>query len=292
MLANLFATICRESYLYPNAVRMPGHLHIIYNALRESFESLDCAKTFMDDLRAIEAVLSNKQLWRRFAALCLPEEHQRKLFEYFPVIHCDWRWEFLSEALTGMLRMLPALMAHWDEAKLLGTESGKLDRQVVKGVSDIFKRADFIFPVLSEMLRIVGVVVERFAKKLEGCWCHESLWTSGSRHGRKRKATAFKAATGHDNCPWKGRMGPWLVALGIRSLMDSITNATSTAFETLLEECAPRDRERVLCYMQYVKAKLRGIYSQTFAFWDELPYKLFGVFWSSCGALLLGAKRY
>ena len=31
-------------------------------------------------------------------------------------------------------------------------------------------------PAICELVRIVAAVVDKYAGKLEGCWCHEEVW--------------------------------------------------------------------------------------------------------------------
>ena len=53
---------------YPNALYMPEHLHIIYNALEHSVKKLPLYSEFAPEVRIAENFLSDKSIWRLFVA--------------------------------------------------------------------------------------------------------------------------------------------------------------------------------------------------------------------------------
>ena len=56
------------SYMYPRCLAMPGHLHILFNALEEAVKSLSISAKFLERLRSLQSFLSNRQLRQRFQA--------------------------------------------------------------------------------------------------------------------------------------------------------------------------------------------------------------------------------
>jgi len=69
--AGLFNPEDPQSFMYPKLLHMPGHLHLLFNALETSVKKLEMAAKFFDALRAIESFLSNRQLRRKFQVSCL-----------------------------------------------------------------------------------------------------------------------------------------------------------------------------------------------------------------------------
>ena len=78
--------------LYPYILEMPGHLHILYNALQEAVESIEPSKDFIDCLRILEAFLSSRSLQCKFMVSCLAGVDGASMFMNHPVVHIDWRW--------------------------------------------------------------------------------------------------------------------------------------------------------------------------------------------------------
>eukprot|EP00959_Pyramimonas_sp_CCMP1952_P421378 8827514-Pyramimonas_sp.AAC.1 len=52
------------------------------------------------------------------------------------------------------------------------------------------------------MLRGVGQIVERYAKRLEGCWCHGHTWAQNIRF--KRRKEFYKSRLGIKRALGKG----------------------------------------------------------------------------------------
>ena len=70
------------SYVYPKLLYMPGHLHIIYNALENAVKSAPYAKEFLDALQSIQAFLSIRHLRMKFRFSCL---HGTDAFDKFKI---------------------------------------------------------------------------------------------------------------------------------------------------------------------------------------------------------------
>ena len=73
-------------------------------------------------------------------------------------MHCDWRWEFLSSARDILTPLFPHIKEHFNPKQLLEGEGGVLQRALVSEVVKVFETE--LFPVYSEMLRVVGKTVE------------------------------------------------------------------------------------------------------------------------------------
>ena len=100
------------------------------------------------------------------------------------------------------------------------TDTGTLKKQTIGKMADVLKEG-WYFIVLCHMFLCVGKVIQHFAKKLEGCFCHEAVWVD-KRHSFKKRKRIVEQDTCADNCCWKGRRGPWWAAQGVRELFDAI----------------------------------------------------------------------
>ena len=81
-------------FMYPRMLPMAGHLHMIYNALEESFGKSEWGKQFMDNLRVRENVLSDRELRCRLIGKCIAIPAEKRLLESHPTVHVDWRCFF------------------------------------------------------------------------------------------------------------------------------------------------------------------------------------------------------
>ena len=92
----LAGTSARQNYLFPNCLYMPGHLHILQNALEEATKkSTLWGANFEDGLRAVTGVLNSRGLRQRFVAVCMSAATQteRAMFRGAAKQHISWRWE-------------------------------------------------------------------------------------------------------------------------------------------------------------------------------------------------------
>ena len=119
-------------FMYPYLLHMTAHLHLLWNSLESACKKMSQIDKCMESLRAVSAVLSDKQLRQKSQAECLIGTAAYPRFTSYPRVHIDWRWEFLSAALDGLLPLWGDLVAYWDEVKMLQGETSKLDIENVK----------------------------------------------------------------------------------------------------------------------------------------------------------------
>lgn len=151
---------------------LPGHIHIIYNALAACAQKLEFMPQFLEHLSAMEEFMSTKALRNKFRVSCLgSNELLKAAFKNYSTVHIDWRWEFLSKALDRLIPLWPYMWEHWNETAMLSGETTSSDRKCVKKVTIALKTAHLI--EFAEMLRVHGAVLEFYVGKLEGCWCHQ-----------------------------------------------------------------------------------------------------------------------
>ena len=117
-------------------------------------------------------------------------------------------------------------------------------------------------------------------RSLMGCCCHPEVWTA--KQSLKRKRAAMQKKTGHSNCVWKGRQGPWFVAEGRSQLYADIASCTSDRLEELLGQLPEAHRTSVLSAMEALRSRLLEHYKEKFDFWDRLPWKALGIFHGCC----------
>ena len=175
------------SFMYPRCLWIPGHLHVMFNALEEAVKGLSVSKAFLDHLRALQQFLSDKQLRRTFQASCLAGKPCFGKFSKYRTVHIDWRWEFLSKALDHFIPHVSRFEAELQCRPDPCSRKRSLEKHCCWRGRKSFGGS--VFLEVCEMLRMAGKAIEGVAHKLEGCWCHEDLWTRPLT--RKRKIHCF-----------------------------------------------------------------------------------------------------
>ena len=192
-----------KSRMYPNALYMPEHLHIIFNALQHAVEALPTYRHWLNRLRSVERFLPDKSIRRLFMATCMEGHPEQQRLKSYSTVHIDWRWEMLSRALDQLIPIAHLLRERFDLNKLLSkVEDGtKVDAEILREAHSALQIQHFL--QCCEMVRSVWHVLERAAHRLEGCECHRSIWIS--KAGSAAKKRRLQAETGYDHCYLKGR---------------------------------------------------------------------------------------
>ena len=274
-------------FLYPRMLMLPGMLQILFNALQDGIQSIVESKAFLDQLRVVEAFLSNIALRTAFAFQCLGPE-DRSAFLHYSTTHIDWKWEFLSKALTKLTVVLRLFFRFFDVAKIQGAANETVKDTVVKPVAKIIASEPY-FPIFCELYLAVGLCIDKYAKKLETCWCHEAIWSSGGPY--KRRHAQFVAETGHGRCAWKGRMGPWWIAVGIAEMIVELGNCTSEALQTALAALDAFGQAIALRRLQLIRSRIIETLQQKLQFLYTIPYRAIGIFWCEHGGTLEVCKQ-
>ena len=276
-----------QLYLFPLCLWLPGHLHILYNALKEAVESVPGWADYMSELRTVQEFLSDKSLRGSFQFHCCPPD-MRHLFDSYSTTHIDWKWEMLGKALTKLVPLIQPLARFIDTARILNTGRVLTAGHLVQLVEHIFKNEP-AFAEVSELLRVMGAVVEHYAKQLETCWCHEDTWLQRKSHASRKRD--FVASTGSQQCVWKGRMGPWWVAVGIHEMFAELTSCRSVVLDQMLADAIPKTRQMIVAQLQLLRLRLIEVLKEKLGFWKYIPYKALGIFYCCCGGSVVISKR-
>ena len=72
-----------RSYLWPSALGVLGHMHILFNALEEAIKAISISDSFFDGLKAYTGFLGDVALRGKFQRFCLNGKHCVGLFNSF-----------------------------------------------------------------------------------------------------------------------------------------------------------------------------------------------------------------
>ena len=107
--------------LFPDALGVLDHLHILFNALESAITALPWRAAFREQLCAILEVFGQKKHRDRFLEKCgLPGFLERR-FKTFRVKRLTWRWEILEIILSDVLDSSPFL-AYFDVQRMVGPQ--------------------------------------------------------------------------------------------------------------------------------------------------------------------------
>ena len=112
---------CAQCYMWPRCLFMPGHLHIIQNALEDTVKHSSMWRSaFSDGMSAVAAILANTGLRRRFIFTCMSNASEIERLSIITLNRqlLDWRWESLGHLLDALLPIPPTLQRYWDVARM------------------------------------------------------------------------------------------------------------------------------------------------------------------------------
>lgn len=272
---------CNEAlqvHLFPNCLYMPGHQHILFNGLEESIKRSPLwSSGFSEGLHAMVSMLNSRGLRDRFVMTCMKDApaFEREALKHFAKKHLDWRWESFGELLSCLCPLVPIFLKYWSLAAMKGGTDGLslIDPSDLKKV-DAFLQARWLRPCL-EMLRVVSMTVNRWSSWMEGCSCHEAVWTGKGTWEQKRQR--LQSEFGIADCPWKGCRGSAMAAGGVSEFLDDIIACDSSEFNMLLADMVPGERPHVVAAMHSLKEWLYEVYDAKFGMWRHLPYILLGM---------------
>jgi len=279
----------KDAYLFPKALWVPGHLHILFNALEEACKKIEISSTFFAALTSIIGLFGEPDLRRKFQNDCCRTAAERAEFNVGGRHHVDWRWEFMGPAIAWVLDHWDTIRACWDRDKMSFSESGSLKRAVILEVDTIIKEYPQ-FELHGEMFKAAGELFERWAGSLEGCECHADIWRKKRRWDKI--LDEIEADTGRRHCVWKGRQGAWWVAEGRLRFIGSLMSLSSVGFESRLRKCTDADAKRnALKWMDRLRNTCAEIIGDKLAFWDHIPWKGIGIYHAELGGSLERSKQ-
>ena len=247
-----------DSFLWPLAVYIPDHLHMIFGCVEWAIKGLDGWKSFELALRRISKFLRNHGSRYRFISQCLSDQAEKAILRGYIGDLTDWKWEYMGQFLFGVRRVLPILKSRFDVAKYIqGHEGdiGSMERKKGDKLAAEELREALDTPLLvekAETLRTICFAVDRCATSLEGCRCHEHLldgegkWSDRVRLFRKESAS----------CVWKGRRALDLSLGMLDAMQERIQHSTDRHLRELLASSDAASRGTMLILESSLKSTI------------------------------------
>jgi hypothetical protein len=264
-------------WLFPWALSMVGHLHMVSNGLESAVTKTRIWKGhFKNGLSALLSFLNSKSLRQRFQATCLPTA-EWSIFDSFGKQLLDWRWESLGDLLEQLLPLVPILQKRYDLQKLRSghhTALSEIDASILS-VCGKFLHFDWLEAFL-EMLRVLSIRTNHFIGWLEGCSCHSHIWLLPGKTWRQKQAI-FAAETGLNSCPCKGCRGNEMAAYAATQWLCKVCDGSSAHLTKLLSRCDDSKRTGILSIQQELRESVKEEFQAKLLHWHHLPYLLLGM---------------
>lgn len=274
-----------SAFLFPQALAMADHCHMIFGALEESTGRCSAWATLEGELKALSAFLREANLKMRYCALCVPNPLDRAILTGRVGKIVGWKWEYLHRFLAQLSPLLPVLEKTFVLDKVLGlvkppdsANISEVTTVVVKKVGAALVRPGFRLQV--EMLRSIAEVMDRIGTWTEGCACHQE-WLGIGESSPRQRVRDFQRMSA--SCPWKGCRGVEMSMGYLGRMIDLIEGARSDTVSELLAGADEADRAAALLFEASLKDNLTQTLSSKLGFWSKLPYRFLACFGHSAG---------
>lgn len=285
-----------SGFLYPYALRMPDHLHMIFGGLETIVTSAPEWNEVSRSLKSLSDFLSQRGLRERFVHTCVRDKSLKAALQSWHAVHMEFKWQYTHRFLEALAPVLPGIIDCFDQDKIL-TGSGDEGKQagVEVNLAAVKLAAEAVrhkgLPYLTHVLRCVTKAADEQGSWCEGCWCHEAiLQKDRDTKGPKQRARLVAEASRH--CAWKGRRGPELVAGHCERMTARIKSVTDAELQSAYLAADVEDRARMKALDMSLRSGLCQWLEDKLSFWASLPFKIIGVFIATReGKLELGKAR-
>lgn len=270
------STLSSIGFMFPAAIYIPDHLHLIFGSSKEAFVSTDLWKEAEPILRSLAKFLRHRLLLGRFVARCLPAE-LRPRFRKVSFGYADWKWEYMHRFLDNITPVWSIMVQYFDKAKLCdkGDEAGFINPKELAEIETMLSS-----PVLFGVILVAKAIMKSLdliGTWCEGCRCHEAHLFDISVPESRRLLNYQKASA---TCQMKGRRGCEAAVGDLHLLLLRVDGApfASQELQRWYSGAEWIHMSVVKGFEETVMAKLMERLRDKLSFWKTLPYKLLGLY--------------
>ena len=276
-----------EIRFMPNAIIIPGALHICSNLCKDVSSKLSHWEPFLQQLALFEGLLCMRDRRERFLSTCVPDTaDERKLFTHFSGSLYEKRWGAVISFLRKLYPLLEALQKYWSSEKYMQNyqqrESAADNHDAEEGHAR-FAAADLsatlgsgMFHVYLAMVMSLFNVVENLSSWFEGCLCHD--WELKKHRGKLARNSQKEIAQcgPYAFCPMKGKRAPELAAGCLQTTFDEIVQLRKRSLlESIRQHGLDSESERcVLSDFEAGRLYIQLGLQVKFDFWTKCPWRL------------------
>ncbi|CAE6940604.1 unnamed protein product [Symbiodinium sp. CCMP2592] len=254
---------------FPEALEIPGSLHVVFNTLEAVVKSVPEFEVLHKQLntvcrlltpRSYQEVVEVKMLDAGAPAGAGTAADKQALHSFRDNL-LEWRWDSLHRVLSQWAPLRLVLLRHWRP------EEFGSDVQIAKQITEILE--DGMHGWMVVWAGKFAEAATRLAHWIEGCFCHENILVS--QPASKRRKTMMEE-TGSGTCCWKGKRLPELACRKMTDLIQYFTNQARTEYISEML-AAPADvRARVTAIDALATEQLRVVLEQKFAYAQTIPW--------------------
>ena len=186
-----------DEALFPMMLDLLDLLHILFNALESSSESMTWWDELEAQLRALCDVMGIRFHTERFKVVCIPPGVR---MQYSKMPRLDMKWENLEKILTNILVCFEFFKKYWNYGKMVGGDK-KIHRNLYSVVDGTFK--DILFYPRCKLLDAFALCIGKWARKFEGCPCPEHVEIQCLKfHEWRARLMEMGVPGGVDACTW------------------------------------------------------------------------------------------
>ncbi len=284
------ASGCRaSSSLMPNALIIPGGLHICSNLASDVSRQMNGWSAFFLKLKMLELLVSERSRRELFIDTCIDDGDlaSKRCLKKFGSTLYEKRWGAVVEFVRELLPKMDVLAKYWDGSKFkagfserqgeAGNDADAVKRFQPEEVSVILR--DPCFKLYMSMVLNIQSVLDNLSAWLEGCPCHYHLLVQRSSHLQRKNLIAEFDIGSHADCPMKGKRAPELAAGALAHTFDSICELSLTELTAAASACNGPEEEtnQILSDFESARSYMKFGIEMKFGFWDQLPWKLAGL---------------
>jgi len=189
----------------------------------------------------------------------------------------------MEEVFARMSPMIGIFLSRFDEAKIkrpIGHAEATSETVGPSCMSKLAKakgEADKL-GALIEAYNVFSKSVGREARWFTGCPCHDHIWRQPISDLAKLRLFKQEVGDGINECIWRGRRGLELARGHWKQMLQRVKRATSSELHLRLTKLSAEDRAVVISQFERMKTAWVEEMRVKFAYWDELPHCLFGMY--------------
>ena len=213
-----------RSVFLPNAIAIPGVLHICHNAEHDASSHMSQWEWFWQRLKTLQVFLAHRGRREAFVESCLlngPCASRAVDFKNSVGSLYESRWSEVGKCCAKIVPLLPILRMAWDAKKYRQRLTATTASEASFNPDDVTRIVnDNLFFAYMNMVVLLDSAFASLGSWAEGCPCHEDLLL-GETNSRQRKImrTEFPSQPLWATCPTRGKrlpelaVGEWRVHL-------------------------------------------------------------------------------
>lgn len=283
------------AHAFPLCMSTADSLHATFNALQDALCTSEAWPRFEPIFRDLVTFFGDKKLRDRFLAVCMAGAscRDKAVFEHFEGSRFEWRfWGNLEHQTFQLSNLWEALERYWDMDAM--TKGGSIESSHMRLVNWAVENKPGDLVGVHAMLAAASAISQAvgfIARWLRGCRCHSQLFDDSPYKQRRRFMKEMEE--GDDViCMWAGRNAPSLALGEVDTFCRIVQEADTDLLRMVLAKSSEPVRIVVIRFMTHAKSRLCEQLRSKFAFWQQLPHSLCGLFGSyfdhdlsSCTAL-------